>query len=926
VKNVSSPLFYVDPITFRVTRIEGPNIWENHTRKFLDELKQIVKKQIEGKTVIERLKILNDEMVKLLDSDECEWSKIPSDTRFPGFFSSMSDHALATSAVGVALAVELWNKKVDLASEYGGEEVAELLKSREGVIEVVRTLCLLHDAGKPSFDHEEKTKSAVVELLSQIGFGSLASELACIASKHHYGEKAKSKPEKKLEYIVAFADKVAVQDRSIMMKHIKKLGLPLEWLRKLGAEDIEKIDALVNFIKFLNEGNEIIDSSSDIFKESSDLIPLDYGKEEARDRKLIEAPKILGVDDLRLALLLLEGHGIQGYIRKSEKSRYLIGSSSLVEAASHFVKDEIVKLLSSESLIYSASGSILSLVPFSELSKITSEAANRFNVMTEGGIGLKGPNGDYSGFNLFEARYGPRFTWLSKEKIPVNEIERRCFGEHFSVATNTLTPLTSLTQFQEKLKIAEICNICFEEKSYPQEDKRIIDLKNSLPEEERKEIRTGKNCLRAYEHSLKLRRMERVLVINITPNVKVQLEATTGDEEVRSTAFFEFLHFLRKTLEEQLGRDELLLKKLKDRGISLIGFTQVSTWDHLGRQSITATEGKKPKGETFDLSFIKGDGDNFGTIKSSMSNITLYRKVSKIFRDAIQISITRAIAKILLQQINLYTEKSGEKSPVLELPFDILYFGGDDFLIVLDAGWTFIFLKEFRDSLQELLGRRISSQKYEKKLEENLSIISLGVSMGVATVTNRMPIYATLEAVDALLKRAKDKGKKAQEAKDGEETFGAEICVAFMRFTDLPSEESVETNYKAGKDLDETKIMYIAWPRLGSEIFETAPNGKRGLINLAKELLDCGLNSNNIASAVGIKTSSVDDAVLRVEYKATRMQKTRKERKGYETLAENLVISEDIKAERGIRHVLKFQHLDLADILKVVFNKKELLP
>ncbi|MEM3587478.1 MAG: hypothetical protein QXO71_09180, partial [Candidatus Jordarchaeaceae archaeon] len=165
---MTNPLFLVDPITFKITKIDDPNPWENYTRKFLNRVKQNIEKQIAGKSTIERLKILNDEIVKLLDSEDCEWSQIPSDTRFPGFFSSLSDHAIATSAIGVAIAAELWNKKVDLASEYGSSELSGLLKDKKGLIEVIRTLCLLHDSGKPLFDHREGTRKAVEDLLSQI--------------------------------------------------------------------------------------------------------------------------------------------------------------------------------------------------------------------------------------------------------------------------------------------------------------------------------------------------------------------------------------------------------------------------------------------------------------------------------------------------------------------------------------------------------------------------------------------------------------------------------------------------------------------------------------------------------------------------------------------------------------------------------------
>nr|MDO8098755.1 HD domain-containing protein [Candidatus Njordarchaeota archaeon] len=955
---MSTPLIVVDPITFKVSKIDDPKSWENYTYKFLkkvtDEASELVKGDSDN---IKRLKIINNKMVELLSKppEECEWASVPSDSRFPGFFSSLADHALATSTIGVAIAVECLNKKVDLSSEYVGKELFDLLKSRAGAIEVVRLLCLLHDSGKPFYDHVEQTRKAVEDFLSKLGFGGLASEMGEAASKHHYGVGAEQRPETRLEWVVAYADKVAVQDRIftgkiLTAKEFGKAIQPLRWLRsRVDAREIVKAQQLAEALEKTKDDTEVSSDSSD-WRGLKDILPLDYKHTVELDQQLQGVANNLGVE-IKLALIPLEGAGIQGFVSKSSAARHLVGRSSLVEVATIAARKEIEEALAPESVIYATSGSVLALVSSSELPVIVARANEKFRDFTKKGMALKGcKEAENVSFSLFELKNGPGFAWKGKATLSV--VGKRNFGELYTILNNTIEVLTEGAQSSvvKALGVNDTCSICFEEEALSEEDPEVVEVRRSLPEDEREGFSPGVICLNVERHRMNLRdNLQKLLVIGFDKKVTVALPeigrtvSSETAEKIESSPKYRLMRSVRESLEKILNEEcnRSLVARLSEK---LIMFRGVASWNELGKQSKDALQPKEKKEEIYDVAFIKGDGDNFGLVKSSMSNITLYRKVSKMFEDTIQNSIAKALAEVIVKQLKLHhREEQGVRSTpsnpqkvvapeFLTMPFDVLYFGGDDFMLVLDAGFTFIFLDAFRKAIIERLGSR--RENYEKGEGENLSILPLGISLGVVVAPNRAPVHGTLNALNELEGKAKKLSKQKQRKVDGSSIFGADICVAFQRFTTIPSKEFVNELYRERPMGDKIKFSMTAWPRLGSKIFGgqgSSKNTLTPLVKLTRMLLKGGLNANNVARAVGIELRE-EEAKLRIRYKAARMGKERSEREAYKQLAENLVDRElpaklEREATSGEREPnIKFQYRDVADVMKIIYDNESLLP
>nr|MDO8080286.1 hypothetical protein [Candidatus Freyarchaeota archaeon] len=931
-------ILLVDPITFKIKRIEDPNVWQNYTNKFLNTVTSRVKDSLGGKSPTEKLKIINDNVFELLDSGESEWEKIPSDRDFPGFFSSMADNAIATSAVGVAIAVELFNK-VDLASEYSGKEMAELLGNRKGIIEVVRTLCLLHDAGKPSDYPAEKTKEAVWQFLTNLGFKELASELAESASRHYYEGGGTFSPKTKVEWIVAYAKRVAEQDRTFTGRLLSVVGQPLRWLHdQVEASDKEKVKQLADVVEKLGDRN--IKNKTDEWEKVKEILPLDYDYIEKQNKELMNPSEKLGVD-IKLALILLEGAGIQGYVTKSSSARHLVGRGSLVEVATRLAAKELEDMLAPESIIYVTSGSMFALVPPSELPKIVDALNKKFEEVVEGGISLKCcKSAEGISFNLFELKTGPKFTWANWEKESnLSRIGRRNFGEFYTILNNTISVLDGkVGECDQSIPAGEICSICFEERAVPENDPKIVRVRKRLPEDEREGYKSGVVCLNVDQHRMNLKdNLTNLLMLKFNGRASVTLPIDkSAPEEVTNSPICKITSGLKKFLEGTLNSEKYENLIAEFAGKSVI-FESVKSWSLIGRQSEyalkrkTVSKNEEEKGAVFDIAFIMGDGDNFGLLKSAMNNLTLYRKVSKIFYDVIQNSIARALSEVILHQLKLYAESyrgsnlTLNKSMTLpgtftlELPFDFVYYGGDDFLFVLDAGFIFIFLKAFREAVLDSLGSR--KQNYDKPEDGNLSIFPLGISFSVVVAPNKAPIHGTLSALKTLEIKAKEFSKRRQRIENNKLAFGGEISVALERFTTIPSKEFVNENYNPKNFGEITKICNTAWPLLGGEIFSdntSKENTTIPLIKLVKMLQEKKLKANNVAVFARVEIANERELKLRIKYKAARMKEKSPEQEGYKLLADNLTLKED--------DCVKFRHRDIANVMRIIYDNPLLLP
>ncbi|MEM2865313.1 MAG: hypothetical protein QXR65_08645, partial [Candidatus Bathyarchaeia archaeon] len=97
-------LTLVDPLTFEIKKVPYRDSWKQYTYRFLNEAVQEIRGELKGKDDVGKLKIICDYLVEELPRSY--WSEIPAQNSFPGFFSSLADHAIATSTICVALAVE----------------------------------------------------------------------------------------------------------------------------------------------------------------------------------------------------------------------------------------------------------------------------------------------------------------------------------------------------------------------------------------------------------------------------------------------------------------------------------------------------------------------------------------------------------------------------------------------------------------------------------------------------------------------------------------------------------------------------------------------------------------------------------------------------------------------------------------------------
>lgn len=892
-------LTLVDPLTFKVQEIPYKGSWEKYTYRFLREIAQEIGGKLrEIEEASEKLKIICDHIVEKLPGSY--WSKVPAQRTFPGFFSSLADHALATSAIGVALAVECHLEGRDFAEEYKGKELSDLLTDRDGLIQVVRLACLLHDAGKPSQGHELKTREVVEKFLSDMGFGSLSRELAELASRHHYGVDSKLPPSTMLEWVIAYADKVAVQDRSTISPDPKGLAEALRGLHsKTGDKQILEVAEIL--------GLESLPRLEEQSPTARLLLPIDKEGRKTLDKELLNAPRRLNVDEKPLAVLLLEAQGIQSIVRRSESLKGLMGYSAMVELGMEEAADIIRDRLAPESIVFIGGGSLLAIVPSGLFEEIKREACKKYSESVKGAGILKAPfDREPVSFSLYELKNGPSFAW----DLPVNSprgLSMRSFGQIFNLTMQALEPYEVVypTANESKLKPDELCTICRIEKRLP----------ISLDEEKPCEI-----CRQAYIIRDKIiKKLNFDMKVPLSGEEPLIKDIQEGEPKFNKLPIVSVTRKAVKRLGERIKKDPALSKALK--GKTLI-FKPVKTIDHLGRQMEDALKkdalkiyhgeevetAPKEDEKVYDIAIIKGDGDNFGMIKSSMINLTQYRHISDLFKEVIAESLAEALAAVMLRQVELSLNKINNNS-LIEFPFLLIYVGGDDFLLLLDSSASLIFLENFNQSLES----RLKASRNDYVLGS--STYFLGVSLGVAVMRNRTPIYAALEAAGELEGKAKREGKKKMEK------FGSRINVAFHRFTGLPSRSEVRKVYDEEVSLGNggnLRIIPTAWPRTSKELF-----GPGGLIETIEYLLDGGVKSNRLKQLLLEGLNRLPEEIcLALRYKAARDRGQEKKVKPYAKLADKAYIPPKTQGEGIVRYALP----DIVEMMTVIRDESVLLP
>ncbi|MEM1671966.1 MAG: HD domain-containing protein [Archaeoglobaceae archaeon] len=846
----------VDPITLEVLR-------SNYAA--FQRIKQVL---LNSKRRFEGLKEFNNWLLDAMS----EFYDLPADTRFPGFFSSLYDHALLSSAIAVAIALDLKRKGIDFSAEYNGK-ISEMLKDEKGLVEVVRCASLLHDIGKhPPEGHYKRTRESAEELLKNAGFEEVAKDIAECASRHHYRESLDDeyKPKTKLEWVVALADKVSVVDRAILIERNEESALCCEWLlsklnQVLSEDDKRNLGELIDYLK----GKR--DKVSEIR-----IIPVDVEKiQQEIDRIVFNPKEVFGVEP-KIGLLCLETAGIQKFVTASDFRKYVSGASSLLENVLIEVRDYLKDTFCPECVIYAKGGSLLAIVPASYYRELKNEINRKFKGRTRV-ASPKIPPKEFFEYGLNELKYGPQVLQES------NLVHKRNFG---SCVSRTLCFLEAEEIFGETVSIpvGEICRCCYE---YPS---------TQIWKEFDEEFQICERCKIILEEQKRTR--EALLFY-------LDLES----QKIEPRPENEFWKKLTKKLEDRV-KNANVLSELYYKGVKGITFKLVETWDYLGRQHFSPT-GEDNEGN-YDIAFIKGDGDNFGKIKESASSPAIFREISELFEKVIEDSIVEGFIEILLKEMEILGVIVGEKSEKskyqLEIPFDVVFIGGDDFLVLMDSAFVFIFLKKFRESVQKLLGER--KERYEKEDNQRLSIFPLGVSMGVVICKNRIPIKSTIDVINEMVKKAKEKSKEEATLKK----FGSEIYIYLQKFNQIPTKGEIEAlerkpEQKSCEEGSESHEKFTSFPMNGKEFI--------CYMEHLKFFVEKGISPNWIKRVFGKeKPRSITDACINLLFKMARTDKESDEFKALERLYE-------IHEKFEIKDKFSYKHLDIAESVRVLTEKIE---
>ena len=837
----------VNPVTFEVLSSDycaGQKIKERLTKKFSS------------------LKDLND---WLLEQIENHCDDLPADTRFPGFFTSLSDHAVLTSAIAVAIALDLAKKGVDFSLDCQGEfseRFSKLLKNEKDLKEVVRCASLLHDIGKhPPREHYIRTEKYAREILDLAGFSDISYDLSKLAARHHYGQNYPEdyRPRTKIEWIVAIADKTSVLERIVFSRN-RALVEVYSWLlelgekeRKLTDEDKENIHELIEYLK--GERTEI----------DPLLVPVDLDKLQSIDRLVFNPKEVFG-EEPRIGILCLEIAGIQKFITGSDFRKYVSGASALLENVLKDVENYLKNLLAKESVIYAKGGALLAIVPSSYYEEIKNNILRLFRKRTAVVLPKLPPKKVFA-YRIDELKYGPRICQENE-----NLVCKRNFGSVVSRTLNFLEVEEDL-DLEMKIPIDSICKSCYEYEG---------EILTKIEEEE---IKVCKRCNLVLEEHKKTK--ESLLLSVELEELKIENLDNLENETWRAIA---------RRFKEKLSKNKAI-PGLLSKGVKKLVFKSVETWNYLGRQHFS------PLGENtmgvYDVAFVKGDGDNFGKIKENSTSPALYRQISHLFERVIEHSIVEGFSDILIKEIEILNEilelkrKRGEKIESiyeLEIPFDTIYIGGDDFLVLMDAAYIFTFLKAYRGKVQEILGKRKSS--YEKEAYKPLSIFPLGVSIGVAIVKNRAPIASTISTLNSMVKKAKEKSKSDSRP------FGSEIYIYLQKFDQIPTENEVNS-YKD----------YTSFPMNGEEFEEFVEN--------LKFFVSKNVSPNWIRRVFGKeKPENYIEACINLLFKMARTDKNSSEFEVLKRLYE-------LHGKFELAEAIKYKHIDISDAIRVLTENVE---
>lgn len=961
---------YVEPLTFKFWwRREA---WDETTGQVVQQLEQCIKKahpNFKVQPLDKQLEIISDEFYHILTKQpNVIWTEMPSDTRYPGFFSSLTDHAVATAALATCIGVELAKQGVDLLEGYPhataspkDDHLNVFRESERALRTLLRFLGLFHDIGKhPHQKHYETGPSKIREMLTRLGMADdFVQFLADVIGRHHYGQFYKEPfiPKTKLDWVIAFADKIAVQDRMISTANLDALMSPLQWLhaQDLPQDEKEKVKKSLDFMD--THGIKVQDPVIDLTKvekmfprDEKDFnvwvaFPLDeHFTFNVLERRLANPKEVFDGKEPYLSILIIEIGGIQEYIQRSSARRYLTGSSSLVEVASRQVAEFIKNQLSPEVVISESSGSIIAIVPHQMLKPLVEEIRKLLPELLPGIKTFK--SNVTNKFRLVEVKHGMQVIWRHGYQDPERtrllrpSFEMRNFGtivEHVFSNLEVMV-VTSPINAGSEIPAGKLCRVCSHEAAVPENDCEILARKQLHPSElEELQGKICATCCRVFSHDVKLKELITLRIKNISrasdSNYEVDAPSEPEDER-RFTSFFRMIDRIKRVLEEKEFKEKMsrIFADHLPESIDSIELGSIKTTQQLGQYS----KGKRlyiPSSELENLekgevALIVGDGDNFGSIKRQMSSITMFRQITQFFEEIIEGSLSRALVDVLLVHLEQGLASPRNKSVSgttlhVDMPFQLVYYGGDDFVLLLDAGYVFVFLRSLRRHLQQFLGKRTTT--YQKQLGERLSIRPIGLSIGVAVAGNREPLHLLFNAAKHLETLAKRKSKKQLHdiEMQGKDLYGGEITVALHRFTSIPSLEEINERYEPRE----------VWPDYRLTRFPLSGDELISCVDLAKDLFTKGLSANRLRYFIDPQTRLLHKDLLeiQVEYRRARLLELNEykndpaKQNALQKISELLTTKcPSIRLGDG-SVVYELTHLDLADFIEMVMGSRNVV-
>jgi len=642
-------IYYVNPITWKIFK---GNINIEKKEQVLEKLKEKLKKEIIGQEPMDiKLKKAADIVYEVISQDP--FTKIPSDTRIPINFVSLSDHLVSTALISYGILNKIYSisKKVEFTRDENIDGNLKILES------AVRLASYFHDISKPDIiKHYEKSKNKFFEIIGNVlkekGIDEKIIECIGQAIENHHGKSLSNK----FDGIIAFADKLSSSERTppfdiIYWKFcIKKMG---------DAPQLFDLHKAVSVWENLENSKVPFQNILDIKNDKGfSVFPLDY---ENFTSMLINLGESLGIKGEN-CFFLLGGDidSVKQFVSNSGKLKDLRGSSYILRKIDKEIREIFRKITIEDCLIYVGGGSFLSLIPNDgELKeKLIDNIKDAFSKNTNNQVSITVPEPieispirlrfGRSEWNTFFDPINAKRNDLASTKELLNHYKKEWsksrFGHLYRMLDVKIWKAKSM-KINQSLNFGldnrkfKICEGCFTD---------IAEVKDSEDN-----IYLCKTCRLKREESKNIKIDEDSFHYRLCRNY------------YNMDKINEILKIYPTSIDFLVNIDENNNKLISD----LLGFLMI-------------------------------DGNNFGILIQSAGTISEYKTMSKELNIIMEDLFLKAIAE------SVSLQKGFDKIPV-----DIFYIGGDDIFCAINGYYVFDVIKKYYDLVYEEFKLRLEYSK-----------------------------------------------------------------------------------------------------------------------------------------------------------------------------------------------------------------------